>query len=119
VSLSVIRGGIAAVGLLLAGEAALADDYDNALHCVVLIEIAKQEYTGKNVDALRDAGAKMLTWADTSRPKNLTDKQKLDRYTAAIEKVQKSGGLKAEENRAQAVSCAGYFNIELELPPPK
>ncbi len=95
-----------------------ADDYDNALDCLILIEIAKQDYTGENVDALREAGNRMVEWTDSSRPADLTDQQKLDRYTTALSRVIDSGGLGNEENRQQAISCAGYFDIELTLPQP-
>ena len=93
-----------------------ADDYDNALRCLTYIEIAKDDYTGSNIDALRAASEKMVAWADSSRPADLTDQEKIDRLSAAIDGVQKEGGLSTQAGRQAAIDCAGYFDIELVLP---
>lgn len=115
-----LRAAAAAVAawLGLADGPARADDYDNALECLILVELAKQDYTAENVDALREAGSRMLEWVNASRPPELTDAEKLDRYNAAIDRVQRGGGLSSAENRDLTIRCAAYFDIELVLPAP-
>ncbi len=106
----------AIVAAVFAAGAARADDYDNALRCMIYIELAKENYTAANVDALRAAGDKMVEWTDSARPADLTDQQKLDRWSAALAGVQQEGGLSSPAGRQATIECAGYFDIELTLP---
>ena len=98
--------------------AASADEYDAALRCLVLIEIAKMDYTAENVDALRQAGDIYLAEAARTRPAGLSDQEKLDRYMAVVTRVQEEGGLSTEPNRAEAIACAAAHGIVLVLPGP-
>lgn len=95
---------------------ALADDYDDALRCVVLIGQAKEQYTADNVDALRTAGDRLQARADDVRPVDLTDQQKIDRLVAAIDAVNAEGGIANEWLRGEAVFCANMVEVELTLP---
>lgn len=95
---------------------ALADDYDDALRCVVLIGQAKERYTADNVDALRAAGDRLQARADEARPPDLTDQQKIDRLVAAIDAVNAEGGIANEWLRGEAVFCANMVEIDLTMP---
>jgi hypothetical protein len=44
------------LGASVGTGAAAADEYDDALRCLLLIEFAKIDYEAGNIDALRDAG---------------------------------------------------------------
>jgi len=104
--------------MLALPAAASADEYDAALRCLTLIEIAKIDYTAENVDALRQASDIYLAEADRTRPAGLSDQEKLDRYLAVVARVQEEGGLAAEAGRAEAVACAAAHGIDLVLPVP-
>ena len=95
---------------------ALADDYDDALRCVVLIGQAKEQYAADNVDALRAAGDRLQARADEMRPADLTDQQKIDRLVAAIDAVNAEGGIANAWLRDEAVFCANMVEVELMLP---
>lgn len=97
---------------------ASADEYDAALRCLTLIEIAKMDYTAENVDALRQASDIYVAEADRTRPTGLSDQEKLKRYTAVVTKVQEEGGLATADTRAEAVACAAARGIDLILPGP-
>ncbi len=104
--------------VLAAGSLAqptLADDYDDALRCVVLIGQAKENYTADNVDALREAGDRLQERADAARPPDLTDQQKIDRLVAVIDAVNEEGGVKNEWLRGEAVFCANMVEVDLVL----
>lgn len=95
---------------------ALADDYDDALRCVVLIGQAKDNYTAQNVDALREAGERLQARADAARPPDLTDQQKIDRLVAVIDEINAEGGIGNEWLRGEAVFCADMVEVSLTLP---
>lgn len=95
---------------------AMADDYDDALRCVVLIGQAKDSYTAANVDALREAGDRLQARADAARPSDLTDQQKVDRLVAVIDEINAEGGIQNEWLRGEAVFCANMVEVDLSLP---
>ena len=94
---------------------ARADEYDAALRCMVLIEIAKQDYTGQTIDALREAGNRALAEVEATRPPDLTSQQKIDRVTDAINNVQAGGGLGNAGLRQEAETCAARLGVDLML----
>jgi len=109
----------AALAITLAiPAAASADEYDAALRCLTLIEIAKMDYTAEDVDALRQTSDIYVAEADRTRPTGLSDQEKLDRYMAVVTRVQEEGGLSTEANRAEAIACAAAHGILLVLPEP-
>lgn len=95
---------------------AFADDYDDALRCVVLIGQAKEHYTAESVDALREAAVRLQERADAARPPDLTDQQKIDRLTAVIEAINEEGGIANEWLRGEAVFCGDLVEVSLNLP---
>jgi hypothetical protein len=95
---------------------AMADEYDDALRCVVLIGQAKDAYTADNVDALREAGDRLQARADAARPPNLTDQQAIDRLVATVDAVTEEGGIQSEWLRGEAVFCASMVGVDLTLP---
>ena len=90
------RLALASMAALALASPAIADDYDDALRCVVLIGQAKEHYTAENVDALRQAGERLQQRADAARPPDLTDQQKIDRLTAVIDAINEEGGVANE-----------------------
>lgn len=115
--MGVPRGDPAALALLGAPlvRPAMADDYDDALRCVVLIGQAKESYTAEDVDSLREAGDRLQARADAARPPDLTDQQKIDRLVAAIDVVNEEGGIENEWLRGEAVFCADLVEVSLTL----
>ena len=113
-----------ATGLVVAYAAAVvttstgsarADEYDAALRCLLLIEFAKIDYEQGNIDTLRDAGNFYIAETDRTRPPELTDEQKLDRFSGALEAIRQEGGLSNETNRVTAKACAARIDLELIL----
>jgi hypothetical protein len=105
-----------AIGLLgLIAGPAVADDYDDALRCVVLIGQAKEAYTAANVDALREAGDRLQERANAARPPDLTDTQKVDRLVATIDAINEEGGVTNEWLRGEAIFCANMVEVDLTL----
>lgn len=110
------RLGLAGILALTLSPPAFADDYDDALRCVVLIGQAKEAYTAQNVDALREAGDRLQQRADAARPPDLTDQQKIDRLTAVIDAINEEGGIANEWLRGEAVFCGDLVEVSLSLP---
>ena len=107
--------GAAALALVV-GAPAWADEYDDALRCLLLIEFAKADYEAGNVDTLRDAGSFYIAETDRTRPPGLSDQQKLDRFSAVLEAIRAEGGLTSEANRATAIACPAKVNMPLVFP---
>lgn len=106
-----------AVGIALAfALPAMADDYDDALRCVVLIGQAKEAYTAENVDALREAGDRLQERADAARPSGLSDQEKVDRLTAVIDAINEEGGIANEWLRGEATFCGDLVEVSISLP---
>lgn len=103
------------VTLALSG-AALADEYADALRCLVLIEFAKVDYETGNIDTLRDAGNFYIAETDRTRPAGLSDQQKLDLFTGMIDDIRNEGGLASEANKATAKACTERVKLTLTLP---
>lgn len=93
----------------------LADEYDDALRCLLLIEFAKMDYEQGNIDTLRDAGNFYIAEADRTRPPGLSEQQKLDRFNGVLEAIRQEGGLSNETNRLTAKACTARFDLELIL----
>lgn len=110
------RLALASMAALALASPAIADDYDDALRCVVLIGQAKEHYTAENVDALRQAGERLQQRADAARPPDLTDQQKIDRLTAVIDAINEEGGVANEWLRGEAVFCGDMVEVSLSLP---
>ncbi len=112
------RLSLAGVLVVALAAPAVADDYDDALRCVVLIGQAKESYTAENVDALREAADRLQKRADAARPPDLTDQQKIDRLTDAIDAINDEGGIANEWLRGEAVFCGDLVEVSLSLPAP-
>lgn len=95
---------------------AAADEYDDALRCLLLIEFAKIDYEAGNIDTLRDAGNLYIEETNRTRPPDLSEEQKLARFNAVLEAIQAEGGLGAAANRETAKACTARFDLALNLP---
>jgi hypothetical protein len=103
------------VTLGFTSTASLADEYDAALRCLLLIEFAKMEYEQGNIDTLRDAGNFYIEETNRTRPPDLTDQQKLERFNGVLEAIREEGGLSNETNKVTAKACTGRIDLELIL----
>ncbi len=111
-----VRSAVAVFAILgLTCTAAPADEYDDALRCLLLIEFAKRDYAQGNVDTLRDAGNFYIAETDRTRPPELTDQQKLDRFNSVREAIFEEGGLSDEANQVTAKACTERVGLELIL----
>ena len=107
---------MAALALVFGTGAAAADEYDDALRCLLLIEFAKIDYEAGNIDTLRDAGNLYIEETNRTRPTDLSEQQKLDRFNAVLAAIQAEGGLGNAANRETAKACTARFDLVLNLP---
>ncbi len=105
----------AAAVVVAAAGSVRADEYDAALRCLLLIEFAKIDYEQGNIDTLRDAGNFYIAETNRTRPPDLTDQQKLDRFNGVLEAIRQEGGLSNETNRVTARACTARIDLELIL----